>query len=51
VGHDNGRPLRLNNDVGNGEGFAGSGGPEQNLVFHVTVQAINQTLNCFWLIA
>ena len=51
MGHDDGRPLDLLDHIGDGEGLAGAGNPQQRLVCQTGVNPIHQPLDCLGLIA
>ena len=51
MGHDDGRPLDLLDDISGGEGFTGAGYPQQRLVCQARVDTIHQPLDCLGLIA
>ncbi len=51
MGHDDGGPLDLLDDIGDGEGFTGAGYPQQRLVCQTGLDTIHQPFDCLGLIA
>ena len=50
MGHDDGRPLNLLDDVGNGKGLARAGHTQERLMCQAGVNTVHQPINGFGLI-